>query len=152
VQYTLLHSDNIAFAQLRKMFGYTEYYAMARSLGVKGSSQGFMKLSADDCGIFMEAIHAFTEENETYGALMKNAMLESNYPVMITPGVYPSKCAHKYGWDEDSYHDMGIVYDEHPYILVIMTDYDDGGSVVNSYIWSVVRAVNSIHKTFYSTH
>lgn len=149
-EYALKYSDNIAFAQLRKMFGYTEYYATARSLGVRGSSHGFMQLSADDCGIFLEAIYTFIEENEKYGSVMRDAMVGSKYPYMIANNVLPAECAHKYGWDEDSYHDMAIVYDEHPYILVLLTDLDTGGSEVNSYIAGIVRAIRSIHSNFYS--
>jgi len=148
--YALKYSDNVAFSQLRKMFGYTEYYAIARSLGVKGSSYGFMQLSADDCGKFLEAIYAFIEENEVYGGLIRDAMLESNYPYLIPYNVSPAKAAHKYGWDHDSYHDMAIVYNDHPYILVIMTDLEDGGNSANSYIASVVKAINTIHKNFYA--
>lgn len=80
---------------------------------------------------------------------MKEAMLHSNYPVMITPAVSPTPVAHKYGWDVDAYHDAAIVYDEHPYILVIMTDYDTGGDKVNSYIHKITRLINEIHKTYY---
>ena len=61
------------------------------------------------------------------------------------------RCAHKYGWDEDSYHDMAIVYDEHPYILVIMSDLDAGGTEENKYIRDIARSIHSIHKNFYST-
>ena len=148
--YALQHSDNIAFAEIRKMFGYTEYLSTARAMGVRGSSHGYMKLSADDCGIFLSAIYDFTETNERYGALMKEAMIGSNYPVLIPAGVSPTVAAHKYGWDEDSYHDMGIVYDEHPYILVIMTDLDEGSSKEIVYVRDIVRSLHAIHRNFYS--
>ena len=150
VRYALLYSDNIAFAEIRKMFGYSEYLQMARAMGVRGSSYGYMKLSADDCGIFLSAIYEFMETNETYGALMKEAMIGSNYPVLIPAGVSPAVAAHKYGWDEDSYHDMAIVYDEHPYILVIMTDLDAGSSKEIVYVRDIVRSIHSIHRNFYS--
>ncbi len=150
-RYALQYSDNIAFSEIRKMFGYTEYYAMARKLGAKGTSKGYMKLSADDCGLFLDAIYQFTETNETYGAFLKETMMKSTHIVMIPYAVSPTPCAHKYGWDVDAYHDMAIVYDEHPYILVIMTDLDDGGSEENSYIRTIVRSIQSIHKNFYSS-
>jgi hypothetical protein len=82
---------------------------------------------------------------------MKETMMKSTHIVMIPYAVSPTPCAHKYGWDEDAYHDMAIVYDEHPYILVVMTDLDDGGSEENSYIRSIVRSIQSIHKNFYSS-
>jgi hypothetical protein len=78
-------------------------------------------------------------------------MLRSTHNVLIPYSVSPLPCAHKYGWDEASYHDMAIVYDEHPYILVIMTDLDQGGSEVNGYIRDVVRMIHDIHRTFYAS-
>jgi hypothetical protein len=81
---------------------------------------------------------------------MKEAMIGSNYPVLIPAGVSPTVAAHKYGWDEDSYHDMGIVYDEHPYILVIMTDLDEGRSKEIVYVRDIVRSLHAIHRNFYS--
>ncbi len=152
VEYALRYSDNVAFAELRKVFGYTDYYNTARTLGVRGSSYGFMQLSADDCGKFLAELYTFMEENERYGTVVKNALIGSNFPYLIPHNVSPEKAAHKYGWDHDSYHDMAIVYNEHPYILVILTDLDNGGNEANTYISSVVRAINTIHKNFYASN
>ena len=149
IEYALLYSDNIAFAQLRKTFGFEDYYRVASIMGIQGYKKGYMQLTAEDCGKFLFEIYSFIQDNERYGTVMKEAMLHSNYPVMITPAVSPTPVAHKYGWDVDAYHDAAIVYDEHPYILVILTDYDTGGDKVNSYIHKITRLINEIHKTYY---
>ena len=151
VEYALKYSDNVAFAELRKVFGYTPYYDTARNLGVRGSSYGFMQLSADDCGKFLAELFTFMEENERYGSVVKEALIGSNFPYLIPQNVSPVQAAHKYGWDHDSYHDMAIVYNDHPYILVILTDLENGGSEANTYISSIVRAINTIHKNFYAS-
>ena len=44
---------------------------------------------------------------------------------------------------------MAIVYDEHPYLLVIMTDMDAGGNEANSYIQKLASLVDGIHGNFY---
>ncbi|MBQ8748156.1 MAG: serine hydrolase [Clostridia bacterium] len=149
IEYVLKYSDNIAFNEISSLFGYYDYYMGARALGVNAISNGFLKLSAEECGIFLMAIYDFMETNEKYGPIMKQAMIDSNYPVLIPYCVSPTPVAHKYGWDVDAYNDMGIVYDEYPYILVIMTDLDTGGTTVNRYVQSVVRMIHSIHETFY---
>ncbi|MBR2848352.1 MAG: serine hydrolase [Clostridia bacterium] len=149
IEYALKYSDNIAFAELRKMFGYEEYYRMAEALGVKGHRKGYMQLSADDAGRFFDAIYTFIEGNVTYGSIMKDVMIHSIHSIMITPAVSPSVTAHKYGWDIDAYHDAAIVYDENPYLLVIMTDYDDGGTAANAYIHKITRLINEIHREFH---
>ncbi len=149
IEYVLLYSDNVAFNQLCQLYGYADYYAFARKLGIKGVSNGLMYLSAEEFGTFLEEVYAFTEENKAYGSVMKQAMIDSNYAVLIPYCVSPTVAAHKYGWDVDAYHDMAIVYDEHPYILVIMTDLDTGGQTVNTYVQKVIRMLHSIHEKFY---
>ena len=54
-----------------------------------------------------------------------------------------------FGWDKEAYHDAGIVYNEKPYILVIMTDMDEGGDEVNDYIKSIIKKIDIMHRNFY---
>lgn len=149
VKYALEYSDNVAFGHLRDVFGYTNFYSVASTLGVTSMASSFNNLSAADAGKFMKAIYNFIESGDEYGKIMKASMLISNHRVMIPAAVSSKQVAHKYGWDIDSYHDMGIVYDEHPYIIVIMTDLDDGNSAANSFITGVVKTVDKIHTNFY---
>ena len=149
VKYALEVSDNVAFGELRDEFGYADFNSVAANLGVTSMASSFNNLSASDAGKFMKAIHKFIESDGKYGALMKNSLLIANHRVMIPAAVSPKQVAHKYGWDVDAYHDMGIVYDKHPYVLVIMTDLDEGDSAANSFITGVASAVDKIHANFY---
>ena len=108
-------------------------------------------MSAADGGKIMRLIHEYIESGSVYSEFMYNAMLNSTHTVMIGYPVSPAKTVHKYGWDKGAYHDMAIVYDEHPFILVIMTDMDTGGDEVNKYIQSVVDQVEVLHDNFYSS-
>ncbi|WP_294487565.1 biotin/lipoyl-binding protein, partial [uncultured Ruminococcus sp.] len=90
---------------------------------------------------------AVTTAQEAYNGLSdEQKALVSNYAVLITSAVYPTPCAHKYGWDEASYHDMAIVYDEHPYVLAIMTDLDQGGNTDDVLLGAFIHAVELIDK------
>jgi len=149
VKYSLEVSDNVAFGELRDEFGYTDFYSVAASIGVTSMSSSFNNLSAADAGKFLKEIYKFTESDEKYGTLMKNSLLIANHRIMIPAAVSPKAVAHKYGWDVDAYHDMGIVYDKHPYILVIMTDLDDGDAAANSFITGIASSVDKIHTNFY---
>jgi hypothetical protein len=42
---------------------------------------------------------------------------------------------------------MAIIYDEHPYLLVIMTDYEDGGATAARFFADVVSMTKVIHAT-----
>lgn len=144
-EYTLLYSDNVAFRQIRDAFGMTSFNELATELSFRGTAYGFMQLTAKDCGTFLRELYSFFTTESDYATWMQDLMCRSAHTVMIPAAVSPTKAAHKYGWDEDAYHDMAVVLDEDPYILVIMTTLEDGGSDVDSYIRSLVQQCKKIH-------
>ncbi len=149
--YALKYSDNVAFAQLSRTFGYGSHNKMLETLDIAGADKGFMQLSANDYAVYLTEIYKYFNTDSKYAALMKEALLSSDYPVMIPNAVKPTVCAHKYGWDVASYHDMAIVYDERPFSLVIMTDLDRGRKEDYMYIQSIARAVLAMHRAFANT-
>lgn len=149
VQYAITESDNTAFYELRRVFEYDSFYALASKLGVKSVSRSFNNLSAEDAGKFLRHIYEFIESGDRFGEILKEYMMSTKFNILIPSAVYPTKVAHKYGWDEEAYHDAGIVYNEKPYILVIMTDMDEAGDDVNDYIKEIAKQINKLHKNFY---
>lgn len=146
VEYTLLYSDNVAFAQLRERFGYSSFYTKVAELGIKGVPTGFMNLSANDCAIFLEEIYKYFETGTENALLMKDCMIRSQHTVMISVHYPRGTVAHKYGWDIGAFHDMAIIYDDEPYLLVILTDYEDGGKDALSFIGDTVAITKEIHE------
>ncbi|MBQ3178555.1 MAG: serine hydrolase [Clostridia bacterium] len=144
-EYTLLFSDNVAFRQIRNEFGMASFQELAKELSFKGTPYGFMQLTASDCGKFLKVLYEFFATESKYAVWMQDLMCRSAHTVMIPATVSPTKAAHKYGWDEDSYHDMAVVFDENPYILVVMTTLEDGGSEADAYIRSLVQQCRKIH-------
>lgn len=150
IELALLKSDNVAFGELRRVFGYSGFYRFNTRLGVNSVRNNFNSITAADMATYLRAMHTFIEENEAYGPVFGDLLRRSTHIVMIPFAVSPTKTAHKYGWDLDAYHDAAIVYDEHPYLLVVLTDLDQGGAEVDSYIRRVVGLVNKMHKQFYA--
>lgn len=146
--YALKYSDNVAFAQLIRTFGYESHNSMLEELDITGASKGFMQLSAGDCAVYLSEIYEYFNSDSKYASLMKDAMLSTDYTVMIPDVVAPTVCAHKYGWDVASYHDMAIVYDDRPFSLVIMTDLDRGRVEDYTYIQNIAQAVLDMHRAF----
>ncbi len=144
-EYTLLFSDNVAFRQIRNEFGMTSFQELAKELSFKGTPYGFMQITASDCGKFLKVLYEFFAGESKYAQWMQDLMCRSAHTVLIPATVSPAKAAHKYGWDEDSYHDMAVVFDENPYILVVMTTLEDGGTDVDAYIRSLVQQCRKIH-------
>jgi len=151
MEYMLKYSDNVGYAQLKNAYG----TQMLSDFVVKNRLTSMYKkmsnMSASDGGKIMHLIYDYMESGAVYSEFMYNAMLNSTHTVMIGYAVSPAKTVHKYGWDKGAYHDMAIVYDEHPFILVIMSDMDAGGDEVNEYIQSVVDQVEVLHDNFYSS-
>ena len=148
-EYTLLYSDNVAFRQLRERFGMDSFYAMVGRLGIRGTKSGFMQLCAADCAAVLRDLYAYIETEEPWAIFLRDTMTRSMHTVMIPAAVSPTPCAHKYSWDTASYHDMAIVFDMHPYVMVVMTDLDMGGETVNAYIRSLVKECAAIHVSTY---
>ena len=149
IRLMLKNSDNVAFAKLRDVYGVSSTKSLAKSLGTKAMKSNMYNASAADLGKVMRAIYEFTESDAAYASFMKETMRSSIHTVMIGYGVSPKKIAHKYGWDTDAYHDMAIVYDAHPYVLVFMSDMDSGGSEVNTFVQKVVGLIDDLHENFY---
>lgn len=149
IDYALLYSDNIAFAQLRQRFGYKYFYEKMAEIGVTGVNRDFMSLSADDCVKFLITLNEYFESGSEYAEHMKDCMTRSKHLEMICAHYDEGEAAHKYGWDIGVFHDMALILDEHPYIIVIMTDYEDGGKEPTDFIGDVTELVKQIHAEKY---
>lgn len=147
--YVLLWSDNVAWNQIMDRFGFTTFYRLVGELGIRGTSSDFMDLSVNDCIKFLREMYDFFETGEPLALFMKENMMKSKHDVMICASFPEDTVPHKYGWDTDSYHDMAIIYDEHPYIIVIMTDLHDGTDEDNAFVHSVVEMTKEIHEGKY---
>ena len=150
IEYALLYSDNIAFAQIRNRFGYTSFYQLAVELGMQGTATGFMNLSADDCVKFLTVMHDYMAAGSEYALWMKDCMMRSKHSVILARNFPEGTCAHKYGWDIDAYHDAAVIFDEHPYALVVMSNLHDGGDAANDYFSEIARLTKQIHAEQYA--
>lgn len=150
IEYLLLYSDNVAYEQLKKEYDIREFRSLASRIGTKAMRKSLSDISAADGGKVMRAIYEYIQSEGEYSELMYDSMVNSAHTVMITMSVYPKKVAHKYGWDAGTYHDMGIVYDENPYVVVVLTDMEEGGKEINEYIQSVIKKVAKLHANFYA--
>ncbi|MBR6682113.1 MAG: serine hydrolase [Clostridia bacterium] len=150
IDYVVRHSDNVAFKALRDKYGYSYINTYVSQNRIKSMQKhGIWKLNAIDGADVMYDVYEFINNDEYYGEFLEESMLNGSHRVMTVHGVYPKKAAHKYGWDDDSYHDMTIVYGDKPYIIVFMSDLHQGGNEVNTYIQTLTRKINMLHDNFY---
>ncbi|MBO5274277.1 MAG: serine hydrolase [Clostridia bacterium] len=149
IDYMLRYSDNVAYAELKEVYGIDAFRALASRLKLTSMNASLSNMSVKDACTIMGAIYTFCSENESYGPLMEDALKNANHTVMIPFGVWGTDCAHKYGWDIGAYHDMAIVYNDHPYTVSVMSNLDQGGDEVNQYIQQLIKLVAKMHANFY---
>ena len=126
IQLCIRKSDNIAFKMLRQVYPATAFKQYAKSIGITDIS-GIKNISGSNINAvnaitYMKDIYSYITGDNQYGKTLEthmrstiNPMIRSKYPVV-----------RKYGWMEGAYHDMAIIKAPRPYILVILSDHDEG--------------------------
>ncbi|SHF09763.1 beta-lactamase class A [Desulfofundulus australicus DSM 11792] len=125
-------SDNIAYRMLVRHLGKDNVAQFMRDLGGQTVFPGGENITtARDMGRYMEAVLEFSREHPALGERLLDDMAHPIYHVGL-PGKLPPKVrvAHKEGDVWGVANDVGIVFAEHPYILVVLsrgeTDVDKG--------------------------
>ena len=114
----LRYSDTAALGVLLERFPYEGFAEWAAELGLADMGKVISgSASAREMGLWTAYLYEYMESGK-YGAELKDDLMNTNYSMISTQ----SPKASKYGWDKSAYHEMAVVYAEHPYLLVIMTD------------------------------
>ena len=148
----LRRSDNTAFSMLQKRYGTAFFADIMKEHGLYPTRFGaWWRTNVSNYGAFFTVLADYISGENQYGEWMKNVMCESAQTVMLRNALRPTEVAHKYGWDEDSYCDGAVVFDEHPYVLVFMSNLDEGHEKAanTSFIYKVARLVRDIHNAKY---
>ena len=121
VKYSVVYSDNSAHQMLIAYIGKSKLKEFGKSLGAKNTLNGgdnFGNTSSADGLIYMKAVNNFIENNGELGEDLKGFFVTSEQKELSVNNL---DVAHKYGLYKKYYHNMGIVYDEKPYVVSIMT-------------------------------
>ena len=124
ISYAIRWSDNVAMDKLRKLFPVSGFKEWAIDIELPhiddiNSSAVNGVICAKCAAAYIEAVYNFIEENNPYSSVLKEHMLNTINPMIYAN--YPF--VRKYGWATDSFHDMGIVYNEkRPYLIAILCD------------------------------
>jgi beta-lactamase class A len=145
----LKYNDSVAEKELTSIFGTTLRNTLLKNIGTSIMKTDPQSTTASDLALIIEELYEFSESGAEYASLIRKAMSESVHNVMICGGITDKEVLHQHGWSEGAYHDMALVYDEHPYVLVIATDLDNGGDAVNAYIQRIASLIDDIHESFY---
>ncbi len=137
----ITRSDNPSHHYLQELIGKNNLRAYGKSLGAK-----YVLPTNDACGtttvtdqiVFLKRLYEITKDN-------KNEELKSWFindygnHLHLDNGI---SIMHKYGLYDQVYHDVGIVLDEQPYIIVVLTEIPEGFPPI----------VNGLAKIMYQYH
>lgn len=121
-------SDNTAHKQLVNQIGFQKLKAYGQSLGApnflnKSTSDYYANTTVRDQIAIWKHLYKFITTNSK-GNELKQYFINSYGNKLLFDGIPTTM--HKYGYYGDYYHDVGIVYADQPYIVVILTKHGKG--------------------------
>ena len=147
IKYAITVSDNTAHNMLVDYIGFKNLKEYGRSLGATKTLIGgdyFGQIDVNDSIVYLKELYRFIKDNNKYSEELKQYFLDSeqNYLNIEEENIY---AAIKYGEYNYYYHENGIVYDEHPYLVSILTTIGNNEEAFRS----INKKVHELHKTFY---
>lgn len=149
VKYAVMVSDNSAHQMLVDYIGYSNLKEFGKSLGAEYTLEGsdnFGNIDINDGYIYMKAIYEFVLNNSELGSELLEYFVNSNQND-VALSEYDIKAATKYGEYSNYYHNISIVYDENPYILIVLTTEKSGD--FEDKIHDISLQVYNLHNSFY---
>jgi hypothetical protein len=150
---TIRRSDNTAFSMLQERFGTAFFAGIMEENGLYPTRFGsWWRTNVVNYGRFFNVLSQYLLGENEYGEWLKEDMCQSVQSVMLQRALRPEKVAHKYGWDEDSYCDGAVVLAEHPYVLVFMSNLDEGHlkAANTNFIYKVGGLIKQMHDEKYA--
>ncbi len=146
VKYAVIYSDNSAHQMLVSYIGRSKLKEFGKNLGAKNTLSGgdnFGNISSNDGLIYMKAINEYIENNGDLGQELKSYFIDSDQKELVVNNLI---VANKYGQYKKYYHNIGIMYDESPYVIAIMTL--EGNDEKENIINDISNKVYELHKLY----
>ena len=149
VKYAITRSDNRAHQMLVDYIGFKNLKEYGMSLGATKTLAGdiFGSINVDDAIIYWQEINKFINNNGELGEELKSYFKEADQNYLSIPDE-KVMAIHKYGEYENYYHDIGIVYDESPYIIAILSS--EGRGQFEAMIKDINMKIYELNKLYMS--
>mgnify|MGYP002423715105 CR=1 FL=1 len=149
VKLSIKESDNTAYIKLVNYFGSDDLISFGCSLGARHTLEGkdlFGCINCSDMLIYLEALYNYFLSATTLALELKSFMVSPSYEIIDIKVFSNYEFVRKYGSFEIAYHEVGIVYSESPFIVIILTQKNKLDEKVKK------KFVNKIAKIIYKIH
>lgn len=151
VKYAITVSDNTAHAMLLEYIGVSNLKSFGNSLGATKTLIGgdeFGYINSDDAFIYLQALNETINSDSKLGKELQSYFISSdlNYLDIEENNILAGA---KYGEYDYFFHNIGIVYDEYPYYLVILSA--EGYRDVKTIFRDVNSEVYAIHTKYHTS-
>ncbi len=148
INYAIKASDNSAHLMLIDYIGFSKLKTYGQSLGgtvILTGGDNFGNQTASDMNIYLKEAYRIISTNRDYGDFLKNSMDNNDQNDFNNGNI---KIYHKYGSNDEVFHDVGLSLEKDPYTISILTNhgYDNHKEVIQT-IHSKIR---SLHEEFHN--
>lgn len=149
IQYSIHDSDNAAYKMLMNKYKRENILNFWKEKGTKNiftQNTIWGTTSANDAEIYLQELYNFYLENEEYGSKLMNYFKNAEWKI-ITNKDNKYNTANKGGWSGTAFHDIAIVFEENPYMLIIMSN---TGESDYTYLFSTTsKLVGNLHEEYW---
>lgn len=151
IGYAIHDSDNAAYAMLMNRYGRENILKFWKDKGTKNIytyNTIWGTTSASDASIYMQELYNFYLSNDEYGNKLMNYFKNAEWK-MITNKDGEFNTANKGGWSGKTFHDVAIVFENNPYILIVMSN---AGNDYSSYTYlfnESSKLVGELHSNYW---
>lgn len=150
MSYAIMYSDNSAHFMISDYIGVSNLKEYGKKMGAKNILNGgdtFGSQSPSDTNIYLHHAYEIIESGSENGKLLKQYMMNTEVNALNLMGDENNNVAHKYGQYGSVYHDIGIVYEEYPYYISILTNHGAGNYTIK--VNEIHKKINEFHNYFY---
>ena len=150
ISYAIIPSDNAAHNMLMDRYGRINMYNFWTKKGTTSIFRDYSNwgvINANDATIYMKELYDYyNTDTELSNELMKNFTSVTFKPLSGKNG--SRNTANKSGWSGTAFHDTAIVFDDNPYILVVLSNvgYSD-----YTYLFNLTsKVVSELHEEYWN--
>lgn len=149
IQYSIHDSDNIAYRMLMNHYGrknIPNYWKNLETKNIYTLDTIWGVTSAKDASIYMKEMYRFSKENNTYRKRLLQYFKGAEWK-LITNKDGTFNTANKGGWSGTAIHDVAIVFEKNPYLLIIMSN--TGESDYQYLFQTTSKLVGQMHEEYW---